>query len=256
MERAIHIFENGVRVYADQLLPEQRARYEKRNVHEAEEEETFLELIRRLPADGIYVDIGAAVGYYLILARKLSPRLQIHGVEPLARHRDLLAEHLVLNGLTNTDFVIHPEGLTSSDGQAILLDRGYSSRLKVAGNGKRVSLSTRWKRFLERLGLRKSKEIRVTIPTITLDSLVRRVGGRVDLLQMDVQGLEMEVLKGGEKSLGTGAVKTLLIGTHGRMIGLTLHQECRDLLGAHGYTIEVDQPDTKEQPDGILVASK
>ena len=73
---------------------------------------------------------------------------------------------------------------------------------------------------------------------------------------MDVQGLEVEVLRGAHESMRTGAVKTFLIGTHGRMVGLTLHQECRELLQANGYAIEVDQPDTKEQPDGILVAHK
>ena len=73
MERAIHTFDNGVRVYEDQLLDEQRARYERRNVHEAEEEEIFVDLIRRLPPDGCFVDVGAAIGYYLILAHKLLP---------------------------------------------------------------------------------------------------------------------------------------------------------------------------------------
>ena len=73
---------------------------------------------------------------------------------------------------------------------------------------------------------------------------------------MDVQGLEVEVLKGGVESLKAGAVKTFLIGTHGQARGLTLHEECRALLCASGYAIEIDQPDTKEQPDGILVASK
>jgi hypothetical protein len=73
---------------------------------------------------------------------------------------------------------------------------------------------------------------------------------------MDVQGLEVEVLKGGTESMKAGAVRTFLIGTHGRARGLTLHEECCELLRANGYTIEIDLPDTKEQPDGILVASK
>ena len=80
MERAIHTFENGVRVYEDQLLDEQRERYRKRNVHEAEEEEIFVELIRRLPADGCFVDVGAAIGYCLTPSRQLAPYLTIHGV--------------------------------------------------------------------------------------------------------------------------------------------------------------------------------
>jgi FkbM family methyltransferase len=253
MERAIHTFENGVRVYQDQLLEEQRARYAKRNVHEAEEEEIFLNLIRRVPPDGCFVDVGAAIGYYLILARRLSPGLTIHGVEPLARHRRFLAENAALNGFSPNEFTIHPEGLTSSEGSQSFVDRGYSSRIGRMSEPRR-SLSTRWKKLLEKLGLRRSKQLK--IPTITLDSLVRRIGRPVDVLQMDVQGLELEVLKGAPQTLKDGAVETFLIGTHGRAHGLTLHEDCRELLRTNGYHIEVDMPDPKEQPDGILVASR
>ncbi len=65
MERAIHTFDNGVRVYDDHLLDEQRERYRKHNVHEAEEENIFVDLIHRIPANGCFVDVGAAIGYYL-----------------------------------------------------------------------------------------------------------------------------------------------------------------------------------------------
>ena len=104
--------------------------------------------------------------------------------------------------------------------------------------------------------MRKPKNVALTIPTITLDTLVKRIGRSIDLLQMDVQGLEVEVLKGSADSMREGAIRTFLIGTHGRMINLPLHQQCRDLLQAAGYTIQIDLPDTKEQPDGILVARK
>lgn len=256
MERTVHTFENGVRVFEDQLLEEQRARYRKRNVHEASEEEIFVRLIRRLPTDGCFVDIGAAIGYYLILARRLSPSLTIHGVEPLARHRRFLADNLTLNELVEDDFTIHREGLTSVDGEEIFHDRGYSSRLDDGMGGERLRLSARWKRLLERLRLRKPKSVTLRVPTITLDTLVRRIGRPIDLLQMDVQGLEVEVLKGATGSLQAGAVKTFLIGTHGRARGLTMHEDCRRLLTAHRYRIEVDLPAPPDQPDGILVATK
>ena len=51
MARAIHTFDNGVRVFEDQLWEGQRARYQKRNVHEAEEEDIFVDLIRRTAAE-------------------------------------------------------------------------------------------------------------------------------------------------------------------------------------------------------------
>lgn len=255
MPRLVHTFDNGVQVYDDHLLEQQRERYKKHNVHEAEEEDLFIDLIRRLPPDGCFVDVGAAIGYYLILARKLSPGLTIHAVEPLQRHRTFLRENLALNALTNADFVVHPEGLTSSEGQGSFLDRGYGSRIPRDDKETRVSLSTRWKQFLERIGLRQPKHRGprvLTIPTITLDALVRRMGRPIDLLQMDVQGLEVDVLKGGAQAMAAGEVKSFLIGTH----SLTIHQECLAQLSARGYTIEVDRPDPKEQPDGIIVARK
>jgi FkbM family methyltransferase len=254
MERAIHTFDNDVRVYDDHLLDEQRARYRKRNVHEAEEEDIFVDLIRRIPANGCFVDVGAAIGYYLLLARKLAPSLMIHAVEPLARHRVFLQENAALNGLPSDDFIVHFEGITSSEGSETFMDRGFGSRLPRNEIDRQVSLSTRWKRFLERMGLRepKSGSQLSTIPTITLDLLVRRIDRPVDLLQMDVQGLEVEVLKGGRQAMTSGRVRAFLIGTH----TLPIHQECVARLRASDYSIELDQPDTTEQPDGIIVASK
>lgn len=160
-----------------------------------------------------------------------------------------------MNGLTDGDVVIHPEGLSSSEGDVRFLDRGYASRIPRDEKELRVSLSTRWKKLLERIGLRKPKNRGpkvLTIPTITLDMLVRRIGSPVDLLQMDVQGLEAEVLKGGAQSMAAGDLRSFLIGTH----SLTIHRECLARLRESGYTIEVDQPDTQEQPDGIIVARR
>lgn len=87
MKRQIHMFDNEVRVFDDQLTPGQRDRYQIRNVHESEEEDIFVELIRAIPADGCFVNIGSAIGYYPLLAKKLAPHLTIHAVEPPERHR-------------------------------------------------------------------------------------------------------------------------------------------------------------------------
>ena len=69
MNRKVHEFDNGVRVFDDHLMPAQRERYRKRNVHEADEEDLFIEVVSALPDDGCFVNIGTAIGYYAILAR-------------------------------------------------------------------------------------------------------------------------------------------------------------------------------------------
>jgi FkbM family methyltransferase len=255
MERKTHRFDNAVSVYDDHLIAEQRARYAKRNVHEAEEEEIFVDLIGAIGPGGCFVDIGAAIGYYVILARKLSPSLEIHAVEPLERHRAFLLENLTLNAIEGNEITVHPEGIASAEGSASLLNRGYGSRIPRAADEAKPSLSTRWKALLVRVGLRdpnrKPPKV-LAIQTITLDTLLQRIGRPVDLLQMDVQGLEADVLNGGIESLRAGRIRTFLIGTHGREI----HQRCMSVLREHGYEVTIDKFETVAQPDGILVATR
>ncbi|MGH7789008.1 MAG: FkbM family methyltransferase [Candidatus Binatia bacterium] len=255
MPGKIHEFDNGVRVFDDHLTQIQRDRYDKRNVHEAEEEEIFLNIVSTLPVRGCFLNIGAAVGYYCILAKLLSPHLTIHAVEPLPRHRKFFDENIALNGLTPKDFTVRQEAISIRDGKGSLLDQDYGSVL-VAGEPQPLTSTIKnlIDVLLARRGSKSSETARrdpFRVRTLSLDHLMRRIGTPVDLLLMDVQGLEVDILKGGEHSLRTGKIKTLMIGTHGNDI----HLECLSILKAHGFRIEVDNPDPKEQPDGVLVAS-
>jgi len=66
-----------------------------------------------------FVDIGAAIGYYPLLAKRLAPRLIIHAVEPLS----------ATNGLSPADFIIHKEAIYSAGGNQRVVDRGYGTLL-------------------------------------------------------------------------------------------------------------------------------
>ena len=255
MSRAVHVFDNGVRVFDDHLLPIQRERYRNRNVHEAEEEDVFAELIRGIPSDGCYINIGCAIGYYPILAKRLAPRLTVHAVEPLARHRDYFAENAKLNDFDPSDFAVHAEAIAAKIGTAPFHDDSYGSALLREEPRRPVSVRSVLRCILMALGLgrpRVGSAVGRVVQTTTLDVLVESIGRTVHLVQMDVQGFELDVLRGAEQSLRTGRVETLLIGTHGEEI----HRDCVAKLRWHGYTIEFSEPETKEQPDGILVASK
>lgn len=260
MNRQIHLFDNGVRVFDDQLVPGQRDRYRIRNVHETDEEDIFVELIRAIPANGCFVDIGSAIGYYPLLAKNLSPGLTIHAVEPLERYRMFFLENISLNGRSPSDFIVHKEAIDSREGQQRLVDNGYGSVLYnvLARNAaQEVSIKAEAKRaikvFLTRTGLKKFDITpRITIHTTTLDRLLKIVGRTVDLLQMDVQGAEADILKASLTSIQPGNVTTFLIGTHSRSI----HQECISILRRNGYEIEYEEPNPEGQPDGIVVATK
>ncbi len=257
MQRAIHVFDNGVQVYDDHLIPVQRDRYEKRNVHEAEEEDIFVEIIQSIPPDGCFVNIGSAIGYYPLLAKRLSPSLTIHAVEPLQMHRDFFIENIHLNGLSMADFSLHTQGIAGSRGVKKFLEADYSSviqQLEMPQRSLKSLAKSTIKSFLGRLGVKRYQPIPdhlARIKTITLDDLIKTIRQPVNLIQMDVQGLEADILRGGLKSLTHGTIETFL-GTH----GYDVHWECINLLKDHGYEIELEENEVKEQPDGIVVASK
>jgi FkbM family methyltransferase len=254
MQRKIHQFANGLKVYEDHLTPVQIERYKKVNVHEAEEEDLFIRLVKTIPEDGCFVDIGAAFGYYPILAKLLVRGLTVYAIEPLERHRLFLSENSLLNELSVTDFIVLENGIASSNGMRLFADVGYRSH--ILHSGERVKHSI--KALKEKVFLKDSvagpenRSSVVTIKTVTLDWLIEQTARLVDLVQIDVQGLEDEVLRSGSKSMRTGKIKTFLIGTH----GLRIHRKCIDILKRHRYEIEFDKDNPADQPDGIIVASK
>lgn len=129
-EPAIHTFDNGVRIYDHHLLDVQRARYRRRNVHEEDEEDLFLATLTQLPPNGVFLNVGAAVGYYAILAKLKRPDLIVHAVEPLPGHIQRFKENLLINGLGSADFRLHEIAIAATDEKvAPLLDDSYGSRL-------------------------------------------------------------------------------------------------------------------------------
>lgn len=261
MSRKIHKFDNNVRVYDDHLMPAQRQRYMVRNVHEADEEDLFIKIISSIPENGCFVNIGTAIGYYAILAKKLSPRLNIHAVEPLQSFRSCFNENLLLNELTEVDFVIHPCAVGATNGRVSFLEKGYESQLLINSHDQKVTqqlakkMKNQIKSVLGSLGVKRyaaGSGRKSETDTVTLEALVNQVGQQVDLVSMDVQGLELDILSGGESVLEKAAVKTFIIGTHGKSI----HQQCIDMLKNKNYTIEYEEENTQHQPDGIIVASK
>ncbi|MCB0644708.1 MAG: FkbM family methyltransferase, partial [Phaeodactylibacter sp.] len=130
MDNTIHQFDNGIRVKTEFLLPSQLERYQKINLHEPEEEVIFLDMLRQLKRpDPIFFDIGAAIGYYAILAKKQLPDVRIWAFEPLPAHLDATRTHWTLNGLAEADIHLLKIGLSNTNGTAQLWVNDFSSKL-------------------------------------------------------------------------------------------------------------------------------
>jgi FkbM family methyltransferase len=132
-------------------------------------------------------DVGAFRGDFAALALEVWPRAQIACFEPLrhgraqieARHLPSVSVHPTLVGATEIDSV--PMRVANSSSS--LLEDAHSHALPVE-----------------------------TFPQTTVDATIRGVyaGRAPELLKIDVQGYELEVLKGSENALGSGGVRAIL----------------------------------------------
>lgn len=232
----VHTFDNGIKVFRNQLLKQQLERYQKHNLHEPEEEFHFLEAFKSITKpNGIYINIGAAIGYYALLAKRLCPDIEVHAFEPLEMHRHYFLKNMELNAISPQEIHLYEQAISSKSGETQFFQHDYSSCLVEETYLKLRDLPDK---------------LKTSVKSITLDNFINTLSGDVDLVQMDVQGFEYDVLAGAEETLKSHKVRRWMVGTHTSQ----LHAACMHFFQKNNYRITVDQFETKHQPDGILIA--
>jgi len=135
----------------------------------------------------IVVDVGAHIGIFTLYVKKVCPYSQIIAVEPCPLSFRLLKLNMRLTKLSN--IIVVPYALSLSRGCTTL----YS------GLGWR-GVSTTKLEFAKHF-TKHGKTI-LKVPTITLDDLARSMHvTSIDLIKIDVEGAELDVLKGGSETL-------------------------------------------------------
>ena len=128
----------------------------------------------------VFLDVGANIGFFSMVAAKLNPQLRTFAFEPNPKMLALLCNHIRLNGLTN---------LTAES--CALSNREGEARLFLSESDMSASLLPDFQKdFSPALGA-------VPVKLTTLDSFARRTGlsGPI-VLKVDVEGHEKEVLDG------------------------------------------------------------
>ncbi len=231
----IYEFSNGIRLYRADLLDVQLARYAEPgnpNLHEPVEEDWIRRMLDRIAtASPVFLDVGAAMGYYCVLVKQLRPAARVFAIEALPRHVAALEATLALNGLARTDVTVVPIAVSSQTGKASFVDQGYGSQLSSASS-KRPGAGE------------------LEVETRSLAEILAEIGP-VDLMKMDIQGAELKVLDAARGPLSAGAIAHVIVGTHGREI----HDSIRAILEQARFSIDFDDPAPAMQPDGLIVAS-
>lgn len=230
----IHVFDNGIKVFKSHLIDAQIARYKVQNLHEPEEEAIMNSILDAMPGDqGVFVDVGAAIGYYLFLVAMKKPKFRMYAFEPLRVHRGFLKENMSLNSVNKENLILCPEALYDKIGSVFFKKQLFGSKV-IKGHGGLFSFLGNYR-----------------VKSVTLDNFMRREQlSFIDIIKIDVQGGEINVLKGGAETFLKKQVKCAIVGTHSRQ----KHEAVKKYFQTMGYDIAVDVPETVTQPDGIVVA--
>ncbi|MFH1442465.1 MAG: FkbM family methyltransferase [Candidatus Micrarchaeota archaeon] len=142
-----------------------------KGVFEPEETALLKELVR---PGSVFVDVGAHIGYYTLLAAKR--KAKVYAFEPQGGNFSLLKRNVHANGFTNV--FLYRKAVSDRGGRKVKLYCNVSNK----GNNSIFAKDVVDKYGEEEVG------------TATLDGVLG--GKKVDLMKIDVEGAEINVLKG------------------------------------------------------------
>jgi len=187
----------------------------------------LLELLRGSPPRVIH-DIGANVGTWTCLAKSLYPDAAVEAFEPLEEHK----AGFRLWTAPWTDVRLHPVALGPRDGTVTIEITDFSdasSVLPLADEGRKTfSIAPAGRR---------------EVPMATLDGLVAAGTVRAaDLLKVDVQGYELEVLRGAERSVQAARAVICEVSFRRFYEGQALFAEVLAHMGERGFRLHAFGP--------------
>lgn len=203
-------------------------------------EDEMIERFDAKPGD-VVVDIGAHMGRYTIISsRRVGPGGKIIAIEAHPGNFGLLRRNIALNRLTNVIAINSAVYSTTMPLKLYLPDEdsGYTMHHSVMAS----YLVTKYK---------EAERKYVEVQADTLDNLLRKAGvDMVNWIKIDVEGAELEVLKGAEETLSRSKEISLLIEVHGK----ETYAPVMELLRAHGFRIDFEK--TYDNGEKHVIARK
>lgn len=147
-----------------------------------EQEETDL-VLQKLPEGGIFIDIGANVGFYsLFAAKKVGKSGKVLSFEPFPLNVQRLKRNITLNNFSQIKVV--PMAIGNNSGKLDLYYSEHDQNLgTVSGFGNTTSHS-------------------VTVDLIRLDDYIEKhTPERIDVIKIDIEGAEYDALLGMKQTL-------------------------------------------------------
>jgi FkbM family methyltransferase len=139
----------------------------------------------------LFIDVGAHVGYYTLLASKIAK--EIISIEPNPFNYKLLKFNLRINKIKNA-YALNIAASNYNGESGIFIPK---LKGKIATDESRLD----------------NNISKIKIKVVKLDDLLLKIGKNPDVIKIDVEGSEMQVLEGLQETLRKG-VKCLMIEVH------------------------------------------
>ncbi len=139
-------------------------------------------IMKFLPPDGVFIDVGANIGYHSLFAATLYNRTtSVFAFEPQKEIYDMVLESIRENLLTNIKVFNIGLSNTQCSAELNIFEENKGAASLVKGLNHHVGTT--------------SKQ---TIELKTLDSFESQISG-IDVIKIDVEGFEFETILGAEK---------------------------------------------------------
>ena len=251
-------FDNGIRInrtrWDDTFHHALRNTYYSQNklyLHEPFEEAWFTTLFFHAEPGEVFLDVGAAIGYFCLLALRMRPRAAVVAVNPSNYFQRALVENAALQStpirvlqLSEEDML--QRGSVAPEAGAILQ---LPAAVGVSG-GRAFMSNPRKQGYGENYHPTNSSDAD-SVPVLSVQRLVAICGRQVHLAMFDIQGAEALLFESTplQEVLRTHAIQRIMVGTHG-----PTHTSVKRALVSAGYHILLALPKVPHYPDGVVVA--
>jgi FkbM family methyltransferase len=176
-----------------------------------------------------FVDLGSNEGYFSIIASSIcGPTGKIFAIEPQSRLWGVIIRNAILNDLTNIQLI--PYGVGANSAELIM-------NLYPELNSGASTFSTNFNFNVKLKSLRNLFYKKENIKIITLNKLKASLPPKIKLIKIDIEGFELEAIKGSTELLAEKAFENILIEIHTEALkGLNQTEEdLNNFITAYGY---------------------
>ena len=188
-----------------------------------EDPKTQQRLISWCKKDAVFYDIGANVGYHAFIANLFITDGRVYSFEPIPANISLFNQHLALNKEEMPDHNISLLTFAISDKEKEV----QFSNNETATDGNTYITSSQVYKQADKI---------LTVQCFSIDSLLEKAYEPPTILKIDVEGAELDVLKGAVNTLTTYKPNILLATHDCHLPGIK--EKCVSFLTNLGYVLE------------------